>query len=69
MVFEVWEVADENPREEMEAMARWRCPKPPGMAVRNDRSSVAARAWSSATVTEGFRKWRSYPEMQEAEAI
>jgi hypothetical protein len=44
VVFEVREVADDDPREETETMARWRCPKLPGTTVRCDRRLAAVRA-------------------------
>jgi hypothetical protein len=44
VIFEVQEVADEDPREEIEAMARWRCLKLPGTAVRSDQRSAVVRA-------------------------
>jgi hypothetical protein len=44
MVFEVWEVADDDPREEIATMARWRCLELPRTMVRSDRRLVAVRA-------------------------
>jgi hypothetical protein len=44
VVFEVQEVVDDDPREETETMARWRCPELPGTTVRSDRRLAVVQA-------------------------
>jgi hypothetical protein len=44
VVFEVWEVADDDPREETETMARWWCPELPRTMVRTDQRLAAVQA-------------------------
>jgi hypothetical protein len=43
VVSEVQEVADDDSREEVDTMARWRCQEFPGTTMRSDRRLAAVR--------------------------